>query len=110
PRHALLAVSAENREASDHVIAGLQIRDLAADFLDDAGSLMPKHRGRRPHVKSVDEVQVAVAYAARYCANDNFALLGFVDIDLFDCQRLIGSMENCGFHFTLLRILRMLVS
>src|SRR5258708_38978868 len=57
PRHALLAIAAENREARDYVIARLQVRDLRADFLDDAGRLVPEHRWRWPHVEAVDEVE-----------------------------------------------------
>ena len=97
-RHAFLAVAAKDRQACDHVIAGLQVRDLRADFLDDAGGLVAEHRGRRPHVEAVDEMEIAVADAAGDGAHDDFALFGLVDIDLLDREWLTGTVEDSSFH------------
>jgi hypothetical protein len=47
-------------------------------------------------------MQIAVAYAARDGANDNFALFGLVEIDLLDGERLTRTVEDCSFHLMLL--------
>src|ERR1700751_2939836 len=96
--HAFFAVAAEDREACDDVIAGLQVRDLRADFLDDAGRLVAEDGGGGPHVEAVDEMEIAVAYAAGDGADHDFALFGFVDIDLLDGEWLTGTVEDSSFH------------
>src|SRR5208282_3441105 len=98
PRHAFLAVAAKYRQARDHVVTGLEVRDLRADFLDDAGGLVAEDRGRLPEVQPVHEMKIAMAYAAGDRAHDDFARFGFVDIDLLDREWLLGAMEDGGFH------------
>jgi hypothetical protein len=80
------------------VIAGLEVGDLRADFLDDAGGLVTENRGGRPHVEAVDEMEIAVAHAAGDGAHDDLALFGFVDIDLLDREWLTGTVEDSSFH------------
>ena len=84
PRHALRAIAAEHRQAADDVVAGLHVGHLLADFLDDAGGLMPEHRGRGIRIEAVDEMQVAVAHAAGDGLEQNFAVLRLVDLDVLD--------------------------
>ena len=98
PRHALLAVTAEHRQARDDVVARLHVGDLLADFLDDTGGLVSEDRGRGVGIKSVDKMQVAVAHAAMRRLDENFAVLRLVDLDVLDGERLIGAMEDGGFH------------
>src|SRR5580704_2488396 len=98
PGHAFLAVAAEDRQAGDDVIAGFEVGNLRADFLDDAGSLVAEDRGRRPHVESVHEMEIAVADAAGDGAHNDFALFGFVDIYLLDREWLAGTVEDSSFH------------
>src|SRR5271163_983019 len=98
PRHALIAISTEHRQARDDVVAGLHVGDLLADFLDDAGRLVPEDRGCGIGIKPVDEMQVAVAHAAMRRLDENFAVLRLVDLDVLDGERLIGAMEDGGFH------------
>ncbi len=88
------------------MIAGLHVGDLLADLLDDARGLVPEDRRRGPHVEAVDEMEVAVAYAARDDFDANLAILRLVDIDILDFQRLIGSVEDCCFHLMLLDVSR----
>ena len=55
--------------------------------------------GRRRHfIEPVDEVQVTVADTTGHHVHENFMLEGRVDFDLFDGQRLMGSMEDGGLH------------
>jgi hypothetical protein len=44
-------------------------------------------------------MEIAVAYAARDGAHDDFALFGFVDIDLLDGEWLTGTVEDSSFHY-----------
>ncbi len=80
------------------MVAGLHVGDLLADFLDDTGRFVSEDRGRGIRIKSVDEMQVAVAHAAMRRLDENFAILRLVDLDVLDGQRLIGAMEDGGFH------------
>ena len=80
------------------MVAGLHVGDLLADFLDDAGRLVSEDRGRGARIKSVDEMEIAVAYAAMRRLDEDFAVLRLVDLDVLDGQRLIGAMEDGGFH------------
>ena len=98
-RHALLAVAAEHRQAADHVVARLHVGDLFADFLDDAGGLVAEHRGRGVGVEAVDEMQVAVAYAAGDGFDQDFAVLRFVEFDVLDTERQLGPVENWRLSF-----------
>src|SRR5260370_42566213 len=97
--HAFFAVAAEYRQACDDVVAGLEVGDLRADFLDDAGGLVAEDGGGRPHVQAVDEMEIAMAYAAGDREHNDFALFGFVDIDLLDGEWLTGTVEDRTFHF-----------
>src|SRR5690348_13976672 len=59
---------------------------------------MAEHGGRGKRVIAIDEVEVAMANAARNDAHQHFAILWFVDVDVFDEQRLLGTMEYGGLH------------
>src|SRR5215467_7772087 len=96
--HALLAVAAEDRQAADYVVARLDVGDLAADFFDDAGGFVAEHRGRGVWIEPVDEVQIAVAYAAGDGFDQDFTVLRLVDFDILDAQRRFGTVKNGSFH------------
>src|SRR5713101_8179142 len=96
--HTFRAVSAENRETRDHMVARLDIAHRLADFLDDSRRLVAEHRRRRMGVVAVDEMKVAVAYAARDRPQQHLAILRLVDIDIFDSERLLWPMKHGGFH------------
>ena len=80
------------------MIAGLHVSHLFADFLDNAGSLVTEHCGGRVRVEAVDEMQVAVTYAAGDGFDQDFAVLRFVEFDVLDTERQLGPVENGGFH------------
>src|SRR6266851_10244327 len=96
--HAFRAISAENRETRDHMVARLDIAHRLADFLDDSCRLVAEHRGGRMRVVAVDEMKVAVAYAACDRPQQHLAILRLVDIDIFDSERLLWPMKHGGFH------------
>ena len=80
------------------MIAGLHVGHLFADFLDDAGGLVAEHGGRGIRIEAVDEMEIAVAYAAGDGFDQDFAVLGFVEFDVLDTERQLGPVENGGFH------------
>ena len=80
------------------MIAGLHVGHLFADFLDDAGGLVAEHGGRGIRVEAVDEMGIAVAYAAGDGFDQDFAVLGLVELDVLDTEGHVGPVENCGFH------------
>ena len=92
------AVAAEDREAHDHVVAGLEVGDEFAGLFDDAGGLVAEDAGRVEGVEAFDEVEVGVADAGGGGLDEDFARAGLVDVDLFDREVLIRSVEHCGFH------------
>src|SRR5216683_7817016 len=94
--HTFRAISAENRETRDHMVARLDIADRLADFLDDSRRLVAEHRGGRMGVVAVDEMKVAVAYAAGNGPQQHLAILRPVDIDIFDSERLLWPMKHGG--------------
>jgi hypothetical protein len=52
---------------------------------------------------AVDEVVVAVTHASAHHVEQDFALAGLVDFEVFDRQRNVGFVQDCGFHEFLLR-------
>src|SRR5260370_25741665 len=95
--HAFRAVSAENRETRDHMVARLDIAHRLADFLDNSRRLVAEHRGGRMSVVAVDEMKVAVAYAAGDRPQQHLAILRLVHIDIFDSERLLWARKHGGF-------------
>ena len=80
------------------MVARLEVSDVLAHCLDDAGRFMTQHDGHRRGVRPLDEVQVAVAQAGRSGSNQHLAALGLVDRDVLDGHRLAGGVKNCSFH------------
>src|ERR1700687_339793 len=97
-RHAFRAIAAENRKATDHVVARLDVGDLAADLFDYSGGFVAEHGGGRGGIETVYEMEVAMAYAAGNGLNQDFAILRLVELDVRDTEGQLGPMENCGFH------------
>jgi hypothetical protein len=96
--HALVAVAAKDRKARDYMVARLDVTDVASDRFDHAGRFVAEHSGRRVRVKTVNEVQIAVAYAAGHGAHQHLALARLVNLHLFDRQGLIRPVKYSGFH------------
>ena len=80
------------------MVAGLHVVHGLAHFLDDSGGFMAQHGRSGKRVVAVDEVQVAMANAARDGAHQDFAIQRLVDLDVFDNQRLLGTIEYGGLH------------
>jgi len=93
-----LAVAAEHRQARDDVVAGLDVGDVLADRLDDAGRLVPQHHRHRRRVGALDEVQVAVAEARGGGPDQDLAPLRLGDRDVLDRHRLARSVQDGGLH------------
>jgi hypothetical protein len=92
-------VAAEDREAGDHVVAGCEIVNFLAYFLDDAGRLVAKDGRRGKHPQAFDEVEVGMTYTAGHGADQDLALAGLVDVYVFDDERLVRAAEDCCFHW-----------
>jgi hypothetical protein len=98
----LLAGAAEDGEAADDVIARLNVGDLVADGLDDAGGLVAEDGGGGMRVGALYEVEVAVADAAGGGADDDLVGDRLVELDVLDREGLLGAVEEGGFHGRLL--------
>jgi hypothetical protein len=90
PATAEVALAAEHRQAGDDVVAGLDVGDVAADGLDDAGRLVAEDRGRRVRVLALHEVEVAVAAAGGAGLDEHLARSRLVDLDLVDDEASPG--------------------
>ena len=80
------------------MIAGHELGDVGADFLDDAGGLVAEDGRRRERIEAVHEVQIAVAHTAGDRAHQHLAAYRLGDVDVLDGEGLLGSVEYCGFH------------
>ncbi|MNM97708.1 hypothetical protein D3C81_1102200 [compost metagenome] len=96
--HAVIAVTAEHGQAGDHMVAGLDRAHFGADLLDHASGFMAQHHGARVRERTVDDVQVRVANADRFGADQHFARARFADAHFFDDQRGSNLMEYSSFH------------
>ncbi len=94
--HARGTGAAGRRPAEHDVIADFDLRDPGADFADDAGAFVPEddRRARRPVVAR--RVQVAVTDARRLDLDEHLAGPRWIEIDLFDRERLPPFPEDGG--------------
>ena len=96
---ALLALAAEDGQARDHAVAGLDVAHVRPHRLHDARGLMAEHRGKLgQRIGAIDEVEVAVTDAAGDGAHQHLAPDRLVDVDLLDDERLVGPVKECCFH------------
>src|SRR5207245_2936881 len=98
PRHALFAIAAEYREAGNHMVARLHVSHLASNLLDDSGRLMTQHGRRRIRIKSIDEMQIAMAHAAGERFDQDLAVLRLVEFDILDAEWHFRPMKHRSFH------------
>jgi hypothetical protein len=49
-------------------------------------------------VQPLDEMKIAVAHASGGGPDHDLMLARFVDVDVFDLERLLGTMEYGSFH------------
>ncbi len=97
-RRAVVAGATEHGQARDDVVARLHIGDVGADLLDDAGGLVPKHRGQRVRIKAFHEVQIGMAEAGDRRADQDLARARLRQADVLDDQRLVDFIEDGGLH------------
>ena len=97
--HAVLAVAAEHRQASDDMVTWLDVGDVFTHRFDHPGSLMAQHCGHRCGVLALNEMQITVTQAAHAGSHQHFIALGLVDLDALDGHRLTWAMKNSGFQF-----------
>jgi len=84
------------------VIAGLYIGDLVADRLHDTRWLVAQDRRRWHRVKAIDKVQVTVANPGGDRPHEYFMGERLVDVDRFNGEWLMGTVEHCSFQGVLL--------
>src|ERR1700694_602574 len=95
---AVVAAAAEDGQAGDDVIAGLELINLCPPLFDDAGGFVAQYGRSRHIVEAVHVVQVTVTDTAGHDTDENLMLGRLVNVDVFDSQRLMGSMEDGGLH------------
>jgi hypothetical protein len=84
---ALFAVAAVERQAYDHVIAGLDGAHVRSDLLDHACRLMPEDGGKRMREVALQDVEVGVAQPAGDDPDEHLARAGFGDLDILYLHR-----------------------
>src|SRR5262249_18247704 len=99
---AVVAVPAEDGQARDYVIAGLELADLESHFLHDARRLVTQDGGSGEGIQAVHEVQVAVAHTGADGAHEHLAPHGLVDVDFLDGEGLMRTMEHRCLHVRIL--------
>ena len=99
-----VAVAAGGDEGDDNAVAGLDVGDVVADFLDDAGGLVTEDGRARHGVLALHEVEVGVADAGGAGADEDLVGAGLVDIDIFDDEGLVDAVHDCSLHSGLLWI------
>ena len=80
------------------MVARLDVGDLAADLIDNSSGLMSEHGGRRKGIQTIDEMEIAMADAARDGADQDLALARLIDLNVFNRKGLVRPVKYCGFH------------
>ena len=80
------------------MITGRQIADRGTNLLDHAGRFMSEHRGSMERIQPLNEMKIAVAHASRGGPHHHLMLARFVEVDVFDLERLLGTVEYGSFH------------
>ena len=83
-----LAVAAEGRQASDDVVAGLNVGDVSPHGLHHPGRLVAEDGWARVGIGAVLEVQVGVTHPGCSGANEHFARARVRGLNILDRQRL----------------------
>ena len=97
-REAVAARAAEPADARDHVIAGLHVRDLRPDGLDDPGRLVPEDRGHGARVLALHEVEIGVAQTRRGRLHEDLVRADGADLHVVDDQLTRDVLEHGSFH------------
>jgi hypothetical protein len=82
------AASATCAELKDHVVTARKIPDTGAQLHDFARSFMTQHNRQGPRSARIDEGEIRVAQASADDFDQNFAVGGRVERNIFDLKRL----------------------
>ena len=75
---------ARRHPRGDEGVASLEVSNARTDLFNDSGSLVTAHHGWSESEIAVAEVLIGVAQARVVKPNENFALFGCVEFELFD--------------------------
>ncbi len=95
---AVIAVTTENGQTGNDMIARHHIANLGADFLDNPSRLMPQHHWRRRRVEPFIKMHIAMANARRRRADDDLMRSGYTELDIFNRERLTHPAKYGCFH------------
>ncbi len=97
-RDAVFAGAAEDRQAPDHVIAGLEARDVRSDCLHDPGGLVAQNDRHRLRDRPVDIMQVGMAQPDRRRPDADLVRTHVAQRHVGDGERLSDLLEDRGLH------------
>ena len=100
PGRAVAAGTAVGDEAAHHVVTRFDLGDAGADLLDDAGALVAADDREPGNQVAVDQVQVGVAEPGGDVPDQHLAVLGGVQVEFHDFERLVRVVQyGCpGLH------------
>ena len=83
---AVLAMTAEDRQARDDMVTRLHIVHRTADRFDDAGAFVTHDCDRIDLPHTIHEVKIAMAQPGVGGAHEHLVIARFVDVDILDLQ------------------------
>ena len=92
------AMAAARHEDHHHMIARGEVGHVLAQFLDDAGRLVPERHRHRPRPVAVDDGEVGVAQSGRHDPHQHLAPAGRIELDFLDRERLGSSIGRLCAH------------
>ena len=104
--HTIAAASAGRSPGKDDMIARLNGGDIVTNLLYNPSAFMAQDRWRwREREIPIYNGQITVTHSACRYFNQNLPLFGPVDLDLFDSQRGVLFIIDCGFYLWILLLL-----
>ena len=91
-------MAAERGQAGDDMVAGRDVIHVGTDRFHDTSGFVTQHDGQAVLVKTLDEVQIAMADTGSRSPDEDLARAAFVDLDIFDHKRLAHFVLHGGFH------------
>jgi hypothetical protein len=98
PLPAAHALAAGGNEREDDVVACREPLDAGAGLDHDPGGLVAEHERQRLGQVAVDDVEVAMAHAARRDADERFARLRRFELHVPDVHRSAGLPQDGCLH------------
>src|SRR5215213_3532776 len=89
---------AGSQQRDHHRITRLCERDVLAHCVDDSRSFMSGHNREPATPLPTDQMHITMADRGGSEADLHFALLRWIDIDLFDSQRLTKRIAHRSLH------------